>query len=717
MIGLSRRCSVQNDSTRPRTDPGHPRVARRRDHRLRTDRHLSRAAAQRHPALPRRLAQRPRLADSGEPAGRRRGPPRSPPAARRSPHSRPRSPEARDRPPRPADHRRPAAHHGLRPARRDRRARPAPPRRARRPTALSRPADDLAPDQPRPVGARAAATPAPAARPPRRPTSPPPPPTLPCRCPPPAAPGPFGRTGDADPTRADDTPADESVPEPSDTPASPVDGDVPAGPPVDSAPTPPATEPDAGPRRPPIPPRRPMRRRTTRRRPRQTPSDTTPQDNPTPPTDATPQPADGARPSRPRRAHAGARSRTRHRRRTPRTAARSVSGASGRRRAAAGRPPRRPDSGRRKRDAPAPARRVVAWSQRPESGARLRRSPPAGPETDRAAVRRRPAVPGPGIGRARAGGCWPGWLRCGVGRGRRIVLRRRVGRRVSTGGAGLSCGASVGGVGSAGDVGAGVSSPAAWAPSRRAGRRARRRRPDWRRVARLGHRLVRRALWRVGSGITGAAERAGRLAADTCTGVSATGPATSGVVQEVAGRAGTAGVAARRRRGRVGRDRGHRLADEATVGRLARHGVGAPDGERAGASDGQRARRAAGECDRRASGDRGRRRPAARRAAVRPAPTHRSARALGAGPGIAERQDVAAQQGEDRCDQCASGDRAGEPRDGGPGVRGRVNHSGRNIDPNAQVPGMFRAPKSRGSCVDHVFRAVGCWNLARGRLY
>ena len=50
-------------------------------------------------------------------------------------------------------------------------------------------------------------------------------------------------------------------------------------------------------------------------------------------------------------------------------------------------------------------------------------------------------------------------------------------------------------------------------------------------------------------------------------------------------------------------------------------------------------------------------------------------------PGVAEGQDVAAQQREAGADQCESHDRAGEPREGGPGPSGaKSNHSGRNID-------------------------------------
>ena len=54
--------------------------------------------------------------------------------------------------------------------------------------------------------------------------------------------GPAGRSTDADATRADDDPPAETVPPTVDTPARPVDGDVPAGPPVGATPTTPATE-------------------------------------------------------------------------------------------------------------------------------------------------------------------------------------------------------------------------------------------------------------------------------------------------------------------------------------------------------------------------------------------------------------------------------------------------------------------------------------------
>ena len=250
---------------------------------------------------------------------------------------------ARDRPPRPADHRGPAAHRGLRPARRNvRHVRPHGDvrRDARRRQAtggdLGQPGDGLAALQP-----DARPPPRPPPRPPRRPTSPAPATDVADRrCPPPAAPA---RPAAAPtPTRPAPTtlPRPRPVPSPSDTPASPVDGDVPAGPPVDSTPTPPTAEPTPADPTPADP----------------TPPAEAPQDNPTPPADATPQPADAAGTTRrrptptPRRSPptpapaAAARPRRRPRpapdpapappaRR--RAAARSVARAAGRRRAAA----------------------------------------------------------------------------------------------------------------------------------------------------------------------------------------------------------------------------------------------------------------------------------------------------------------------------------------------------------------------------------------------
>jgi hypothetical protein len=52
-------------------------------------------------------------------------------------------------------------------------------------------------------------------------------------------------------------------------------------------------------------------------------------------------------------------------------------------------------------------------------------------------------------------------------------------------------------------------------------------------------------------------------------------------------------------------------------------------------------------------------------------------------PGVAERQDVASQQGEAGADQRASQSSAGEPREGDPGLSvTESDHSGRNIDLN-----------------------------------
>ena len=344
------------------------------------------------------------------------------------------------------------------------------------------------------------------------------------------------------------------------------------------------------------------------------------------------------------------------------------------------------------------------------------------PEPDRAAARRRPAARGriglrrgvrrrggaesaSGCGAARLGGAASvgagvlggrrlgragvGGLRRGVGR-RRRVLRRVVGRR--------------------GRIGRAPGRPGVGLGRGRRGRRVDGRAGGRVAVDRAGRRVARRGRGRRSGGASSARvasasavrpDGPGRLAAVICTGTSGLAAATSGVA---AAGGGGRGGGARDRRGGAGQRaaRSSRLADggrrrsSGSAARWSRCRARRPSGpepaggQRAGAGGGGQAGQA-GEADRGPAADRGRLRGERRAAGGlggglrRGQLAHRSPRALRARPGVAEGQDVAAQQREAGADQRASHDRAGEPREGDPGPSGtESNHSGRNIDANGQ---------------------------------
>ena len=235
-------------------------------------------------------------------------------------------------------------------------------------------------------------------------------------------------------------------------------------------------------------------------------------------------------------------------------------------------------------------------------------------------------------------------------------------------------------------------------------------------------------------------EGLGRLAADVCTGVSGFAAATSGVV--VAGTVGTvAGTVVGAVAGKVGSGKVPCVStvppvvvwvgvgDEPVPGRVVPSGpvpvpvagasgpvpAGRPDaagqarqGDHGGAADGDRLR---GE-GRTAAGLRcGRRRGEL---------AHRRGAAMRARPGVAEGQDVAAQEREARADERASQSSAGEPREGDPGLSvTESDHSGRNIDPNGLSLKSYewgvRTPESRLSRIHRVSARLRNEKLARCR--
>ena len=308
----------------------------------------------------------------------------------------------------------------------------------------------------------------------------------------------------------------------------------------------------------------------------------------------------------------------------------------------------------------------------------------------RAAARRRPAGRGgSGVGvvvgrrlrRPRVGG-----LRRGVGRRRRAAPARSrpAGwrRRAPTGRASAR-------------------SRAAWASSRRAGRRARRRRPGWPACRPSGARSRRGSVVGAGRvGVGGAAGRAGAVGGGACTWDVGGG---DGDVGRRGGRGerGASGAGTRRDAGRAAPAAG--LPAGRGAGRRSRSGSARASSRWCPASPasgpepaiGQRAARPGppGRPGRPIAGappivvgcaaNEGR--PAGCEAACGGASWLTGVREPGARPGVAEGQDVAAQQREAGADQRASHDRAGEPREGGPGPSvAESDHSGRNIDANGQ---------------------------------